>query len=134
MDAINASFASNDPHYRQPRVGDTDDEEEEEEEYEGEGSEGGEGGEHVVNDAVEKDPNEEFWDEFFDSLIITVPFTFLYLLLDMSVLFPSPSPPPHHPVASTRPSRNPQLFSSLHPALCTCNTSTDRPSPNSLPT
>lgn len=30
-----------------------------------------------------KDPNEEFWDEFFDSLVVTVPFTFLYLLLDM---------------------------------------------------
>lgn len=30
-----------------------------------------------------KDPNEEFWDDFFDSLIVTVPFTFLYLLLDM---------------------------------------------------
>lgn len=30
-----------------------------------------------------KDPKEEFWDEFFDSLMLTVPFTFLYLLLDM---------------------------------------------------
>lgn len=37
----------------------------------------------------EPDANELFWDEFFDSLIITVPFTFLYILLDMYV-FHSP--------------------------------------------
>jgi len=34
-------------------------------------------------EAEVKDPKEEFWDEFFDSLVVTVPFTFLYLLLDM---------------------------------------------------
>jgi hypothetical protein len=30
-----------------------------------------------------KSDKEAFWDEFFDSMILTVPFTFLYLLLDM---------------------------------------------------
>jgi len=34
----------------------------------------------------EPDANELFWDEFFDSLVITVPFTFLYILLDMWVV------------------------------------------------
>lgn len=35
----------------------------------------------VVGD--ESPETVEFWDEFFDSLILTVPFTFLFLLLDM---------------------------------------------------
>lgn len=30
-----------------------------------------------------KSDKDQFWDEFFDSLMLTVPFTFLYLLLDM---------------------------------------------------
>lgn len=31
----------------------------------------------------ERDDNEKWWDEVFDSLITTVPFVFLYLLLNM---------------------------------------------------
>lgn len=51
---------------------------EEDEDNEGEEEEG------IAEPGVEvKDPKEAFWDEFFDSLMLTVPFTFLYLLLDM---------------------------------------------------
>jgi hypothetical protein len=32
---------------------------------------------------VVEEGGPEFWDEVFDSLILTIPFSFLYLLLDM---------------------------------------------------
>ena len=47
---------------------------------EDETDEDGEEGE-MIEDT--RDPKEIFWDEVFDSLFLTVPFTFLYLLLDM---------------------------------------------------
>ncbi|ORY32917.1 hypothetical protein BCR39DRAFT_522364 [Naematelia encephala] len=35
----------------------------------------------------EKDSKEAFWDEIFDSLILTIPFSFLFLMLDILVYF-----------------------------------------------
>ena len=40
--------------------------------------------EEEEEDDVEK---SELWDEIFDSLMLTIPFSFLYLLLDMCVPF-----------------------------------------------
>jgi hypothetical protein len=91
LDAINASF--NEPAHMRRAAGaeDADEGEYDEEdsdpdaEYdEDEEEDGREIGPHQC-EVHEPDANELFWDEFFDSLIITVPFTFLYILLDMYV-------------------------------------------------
>jgi len=85
-------------------------------------------GEHIdAHQCVveEPDANELFWDEFFDSLIITVPFTFLYILLDMYVI---------HPFFCDLAMRNQRLKCALTPASFICNINTDPPLPKSFHT
>jgi len=57
------------------------DDSEEEEEGEGE-SDGGEGDDEAEEEETDR-AIEAFWDEFFDALMWTVPFSFLYLMLDV---------------------------------------------------
>lgn len=72
--------------FRQSKGGNFDNlEEDGEDESDGEGyDESIEDGEADDEDEEENNPElEAFWDEFFDALTYTVPFSFLYLMLDM---------------------------------------------------